>query len=97
METFQSESGSLVPGDDVSANLQTEQPALTLLLPVCHRSAELGADYAESAEEGEMVAVTHGEPSRPESSLPAGTLWNVAGCTLVQGEDTGPFHDIDAL
>lgn len=97
METFESESGSLVPSDDVSTNLPTEQPALMLLLLVYHCSAELTADYTESAQDGGMVTVTHGKLSRPESSLPVGTLWNVAGCTLVQGEDMGLFHDIDAL
>lgn len=41
---FKNNSGSLVPGDNMSTNLQTAQPALTLFLSVYHCYAELTAE-----------------------------------------------------
>lgn len=81
----------------MSTNLQTEQPALTLFLPVYHCYAELTAEIQNPAGERGTVTLARGEPSRSEGSLPAGALLNVAGCALVQGENTGLSHDIDAL
>lgn len=89
MEKFKSGSGSLVPGDDMSTNLQTEQPAFTLFLPVYNCYAELSAEIQNPVRECRMVTRARSELSRSEGSLLAGALLNVAGCTLVQGENTG--------
>lgn len=62
MEKFKSDSGSLVPGDDMSTNLQMEQPALRLLLPVYHCYAELTAEIQNPVQE--RGTVTH--PRRAE-------------------------------
>lgn len=97
MEELESDSGSLLPGDDVSTNLQTEQPALMLFLPAYHCYAELTAEIRKPVQECGTVTLTCGEPSRLESSLPTGALLNVAGCALMQGENMGLSHDIDAL
>lgn len=45
---FKNNSGSLVPGDDMSTNLQTAQPALTLFLSVYHCYAELTAEIQKT-------------------------------------------------
>lgn len=97
MGKFKSNSGCLVPGDGMSTNLQTEQPALVLFLPVYHCYGELTAEIQKPVQEHGVMTLAHGELSRLEASLAAGALLNVAGCALMQGENMGLSHDIDAL
>lgn len=81
----------------MSTNLQTAQPALVLFLPVYHCYAELTAEIQKpclGTRDGDSC-LRRAEQARGLASY--GCSSDVAGYALVQGENTGLSHDIDAL